>query len=295
MEVFVAETGFCWGIDLAYQRMDKFAADHDSTKATHRGGADARWDTVQRIAVDEILKEKYPGLRKVEVVDNIETIMPGAATAIGHQGLADERIEAAKRRGVEIVDYKCPFIARFDKVARTLAFNGYDLIAFGKPKNHHCHYATEVAAQAGRSAVVAEDVAAIERELKQPNRNWACVAQVTGNGETWDRFRAELKGLGIPVHVVDTICTDSRDRQAEAVTLASRADLAIVVDDGGGATVSVFEVVQAVNPNSFRHDPDKPLPLERFKDVKSVAVLCGILVPKWVLDRVAADVAAIGA
>ena len=64
----------------------------------------------------------------------------------------------------------------------------------------------------------------------------------------------------------------------------------VVVDDGGGATVSVYEACRAVNPNSFRYDPKEPLPAAWFTAAKTAAVVCGILVPKWILDKVADDI-----
>ena len=290
MEVFVSETGFCWGIDLAYQRIANLAGQGGPLKATHRGGADAHWDTVQRIAHDPDLVARYPALAGVTVNDDLDFMGAGDVAAIGHQGIDRKKIDAAKARGVVVNDHKCPFIAKFDKSVDALIKDGHDVIAFGKPKNHHCQYAREAAQEAGRACVIAEDLADIEAELKTPGRNWAAVGQVTGNVGVWEKFKRGLETLGVPVRVVDTVCTDSHSRQAEAAALAARVDAVVVVDDGGGATVSVFETVSAVNPKSFRYDPRLPLPVKQLKGVRSVAVVCGILVPKWILDRVADDI-----
>ena len=75
-------------------------------------------------------------------------------------------------------------------MAEALVAQGYDLIAFGKPKNHHCLYAKEVAERGGRSALIAEDIGEIGDELRNPARRWACVAQVTGNVQAWAEFNA---------------------------------------------------------------------------------------------------------
>lgn len=295
MDVFVASTGFCWGIDLAYQRISEVAGqnqpDGKAIGATHRAGGSPGWDPIRRIgAGDSDLIDRYPNLSRVDLVDDLDSLGGGEVVAIGHHGISSERIDAARARGAVVHDFTCPFIARHDKIAQTLVDEGYDLIAFGKPKNHHCLTAKEIAERGGRYGVIAEDAGMIEGALRDPSRNWACIGQVTGNADVWQRFQTALVALNIPVRIVDTICTDSYERQDEAVALAAKADIVVVVDDGGGATVSVFERCCAVNPNSFRYDPNQSLPVERFASVNSVAVVCGILVPKWVLDRVADDI-----
>lgn len=289
MRIFVTETGFCWGIELAYQRIDKLAADVSALKATHRGGPKG-FDTVRRIAADPELIRHYPALAKVQVVDDLSEIDAGETAAIGHQGLDPAKLDAARQRGVRVTDHKCPFIASFDKKLEMLANAGFDLIAFGKPGNHHCEDAKAAAVAAGRVGVIAEDVAAIADHVREPGRNWACVGQVTGNTETWVKFRGDLERIGVPVKIVDTICTDTYERQQEAATLAAKADLVVVVDDGGGSSTSVYEVVQRVNANCFRHKPEAAMPVERLRSAKSIAVVCGILVPKWTVDRVVDDI-----
>ena len=222
MEVFVSETGFCWGIELAYARIDKLAAQASAIKATHRGGGGPGWDPIKRISAgDAQLIKQYPHLARVEVVEDLTSLRENEVVAIGHQGVDPGPIDAAKAKGVEVRDFKCPFIARYDKMAESLVADGFDLIAFGKPKNHHCLYAKEVAERGGRAGLIAETIGEIEHELRDPARKWACIAQVTGNVQVWQEFQAGLGASGIPVRVVDTVCTDSNDRQAEAATTCS--------------------------------------------------------------------------
>ena len=98
MEVFVAETGFCWGIELAYARIDKLAA-HGPVKATHRAGGGPGWDPIARIrAGDAELIKRHPHLANVEVVEDLATVGNDEVAAIGHQGVERALIEAAKSR-----------------------------------------------------------------------------------------------------------------------------------------------------------------------------------------------------
>ncbi len=291
MTIHVARTGLCWGIELAYARIDKLAAQEDAVAVTHRTAADpnmSRWDPVQRITADnEKLFERYPNLRTVSVLKDVESAPGNAKLAIGHQGLYQDEIAVRQVEGREIFDYKCPFIAKFDEWADRLAGEGYDLIAFGKPKNHHSIYAMAAAERNNKIGLVAESVDDIRDQLGEEGRNWACIGQVTGNTANWEKFKSDLAATGVSVRIRNTVCTDSYERQDEAVELARTCDVVMVVDDRGGATTSVYEQCVAANNRSFRFDPDSELPTERFDNAETVAIVGGILVPKWTLREVA--------
>jgi 4-hydroxy-3-methylbut-2-enyl diphosphate reductase IspH len=291
MKVIVAETGLCWGIELAYARIEKLAREKGSLKATHRTAGDksiADWDPIQRIrSRDANLFEQYPGLRNVEVVDNLDGVDGGELAAIGHQGIDRVLMDEASKKGAALHDFKCPFIAKFDDTADKLAREGYDLIAFGKPKNHHSLYAKQAAEQNGRIGLIAEDVSDVTAQLHADGRKWACLAQVTGNVFVWEKFKSDLSATGVAVRFADTVCTDSHERQGGAVETARQVDTVIVVDDRGGAAVSVFEQCVAVNRRTFKYDPKSDLLPEWFEGAKAVAIVGGILVPSWILNDVA--------
>ncbi len=187
----------------------------------------------------------------------------------------------ARAAEAEVFDFKCPFIAKSDRTADLLAAAGHDVIAFGKPGNHHCEYARAQAEAAGRVGLIAEHVAEIREALAEPARNWACIGQVTANTERWAQFRADLAAFGVPVRVIDTVCSDSHNRQTEAIDLAARVDLVLVINDNGGSTKSVLERCLAVNPRSVLVDPAGELP--DLEDIESLAIVGGIHVPHWIM------------
>lgn len=285
MEVHIAKTGLCWGIELAYERLNKVAAE-GTVHVTHRWGPTPTsliWDPMRRIVEDgdAELHRRYPHLGKVRLLENADRAEAGMAVAIGHHGSAKEEVLAARAAEAEVFDFKCPFIAKSDRTADLLAAAGHDVIAFGKPGNHHCEYARAQAEAAGRVGLIAEHVAEIREALAEPARNWACIGQVTANTERWAQFRADLAAFGVPVRVIDTVCSDSHDRQTEAIDLAARVDLVLVINDNGGSTKSVLERCLAVNPRSVLVDPAGELP--DLEDIESLAIVGGIHVPHWIM------------
>jgi 4-hydroxy-3-methylbut-2-enyl diphosphate reductase len=299
MNVTVAKTGFCFGIQRAYQRMNDLAARGEPIQVGHRCSgphANIEWDVLQRIETgDPHLFAMYPHLEGLEVVHDADTLRDGDQIAVGYHGFEPELKAELENRGVVLHDYQCPFIARMNGTAETLAAQGYDLIAFGKPHNHHCLYAKRVAERLGRVCLIAEEIAAIQEALLQPGRKWACIGQVTGHVERWHTFVQGLTDLDIPVRVIDTVCTDSYDRQAEAAALAREVDVVIVVDDGGGASTSVYDTCRQANPRTYRYGTGMPLRQAWLEGATHVAVVGGIMVPRWVLESTARELQDLGA
>lgn len=284
----------CFGIERAYKMIDRLATKTPRLHAGHKCSGEhknADWDTFNRIERgDPVLLEKYPNLSRLKIIHDDSEVGEGDELAIGYHGFTSERMNDLRDRGVKLHDFMCPFISRMHDTAERLAGEGYDIIAFGKPLNHHTTYCRRAAERLGRVGLIAEDIVEIDAELDDPARNWACVGQVTGNVDKWTRFAEALKRRGIPIHLVDTVCTDSHDRQDEAKRLARIADIVILVDDGGGASVSVHEAVEPENNRVFRTGTDMPLKPEWFDGVRSVAIVGGIMVPAWVLSKTAEDI-----
>lgn len=289
MKVLVAENGYCWGIDLALKRMAE-AARKEAMQATHRWSpkpAARAWDPLEAVRRrDAELINLYPGLDRVDVVENLAGAS-ASTLALGHHGTEEDKSKTPART---LLDFTCPFIAKLDQRAVELVQAGHDLVLYGKAGNHHCESAKAVAERAGRAALIAEKVADIAEQLRVPGRNWACLGQVTADVEAWQAFKDDLAVCGSLVKIMDTVCTDSHERQAEAVRLARKADVVIVVNDHGGASQSVFEQCVRANPRTYRFDAkaDAALRPEWLADAEVVAVVGGIHVPAWELRKVAA-------
>lgn len=289
--VRVASNAICWGIDLALKRIAK-AAENGGVEATHRWAHNPtarRWDPLEFVKRrDEQMFATYPGLEKVKVVERLGDSTSGRV-AVGHHGSIESHEAAGESK---VLDYTCPFIARSDQQAEKLADAGYDLVLFGKAGNHHCEFAKAIVEKKGRVGLIGENVADLLEALRQPGRNWACQGQVTANVGNWAAFKADLAASGVSVRIMDTVCTDSHDRQGEGQRFAAECDVVIVVNDHGGSTLSLYEQCRQINPRTYRYDPlaGDAFDSEWFRDAHSIAVTGGIHVPIWVLQEVGADI-----
>lgn len=302
MKVRVATLGWCVGIERAYRLMNKQAssAAGRAIYATHIWAVpntNEDLDTLSRIEQgDGRLFERYPALQAVQVLHDPSALRGDATLLLGFHGLPRDTIEDLARRGITVKDYKCPYIARQDKTIERLVAEGFDILIMGKRQNHHCRNAREVASKHQRRCVIIEKIEDVDTVPLETTSRWALVGQVTGNTLLWQAVAERVQQRGVAAQVRQTICRGSYQRQQQAMELAQEADRCLVVDDGGAASQSLFEVLSAVHDRVYRfrwrEDGSWKAAIDGnwLTGTSSVAVVGGILVPQWALDEVAAYV-----
>jgi 4-hydroxy-3-methylbut-2-en-1-yl diphosphate reductase len=291
MEVLTAGGGFCLGITRAYRAMNERALSEAPFKVAHQNSG-GEFDTLRRIeSRDPALLAQYPGLGKLSVAREPAALAQGDRLVLGFHGLPEQTKAELAARGVDLLDdLICPFIAKLDRVVERLARDGFDIAIVGKRDNHHCREAARIAERYRRRCFVierADDVDALA-EAGQV----ALVGQVTGNTELFAEVIERIRTSNVPVKVVKTMCSDSYARQQAAVALARRADVMILLDDGGGAAQSVFEVCSRINPRVHRVRSKEEIRPEWFAAARAAAIVGGILVPQWSIEEAAQHVRA---
>ena len=298
MDIHMAQIGLCWGIDRAYQLMakDRLVMPDKALYATHRSalpGTNQDLDTLGRIANREPhTLEAYPGLASITVVAGPASLSQGDIVALGFHGLSNEEVADLKARGVEVRDHKCPFIADLDKHMEKAIAAGFNLVFMGKLSSHHARYACEVAQQGGRRCVVVNAVDELKAIQPEVGEKWALFAQVTGNTLVWEQLVEANKETGLAAMVAATLCSDSFDRQAEALALADSCDGVLLIDDGGGGALSVYDLVSARKNRvwrlRWREDGTwkEAVDMDWFNGLSRLGIIGGINIPSWALAQV---------
>lgn len=294
MKVIKSQIGFCVGIEAAYEKMNETAEKTGSFIATH-SNATGPWDTLGRIErKDPELLQLYPNLDKVSVVHDVKELKEGDRVVVGFHGLPQESQVELKDRGVNLVrNFHCPFIATMDRTADKLASEGYDLFLVGKKSGHHTEDIVRFAEKHGRTCTILEKVEDVDQEIPAHagDRKFALLGVVTGNTETWKQVVDRIQERNLPVKIAKTVCSDSFLRQDEARDIATDADIVILIP--GAAATSVLEIASRVNGRIHAIGSKDEIRSEWFKDAKTVGVLGGITVPRWVIDDVASHIKAL--
>jgi 4-hydroxy-3-methylbut-2-enyl diphosphate reductase IspH len=289
MEVLTASAGFCLGITRAYREMNERALAEAPFAVAHQN-AGGEFDTLQRIERrDPELLARYPGLENVSVPRDVSTLGQGDRLVLGFHGLKQDTKDGLAARGVDLLDdLICPFIAKLDRVVERLAKEGFDIAIVGARDNHHCRVAQKIAAEYQRRCYVLErpdDVGTLPQDA-----SIALVGQVTGDTEVFTEVIERIRSSETPVKVVKTMCSDSYSRQKTAAALAREVEIVILIDDGGGAAQSLFDVCSRINERIHRVRSKEEIRPQWFEGVRKAAIIGGILVPQWSLDDAARHV-----
>lgn len=218
-------TGFCFGVTRAIDLAEKAAAGRRELLETL--GA-----IVHNRQVTEQLARR--GIRVVKDIDDIK----GKTVVVSSHGISPRRAEAIRSRCIDIIDTTCPFVHRAQLAARRLAKAGFYVVVYGEAEHPEVKGILGWAQDKGIATMDAGVVASLD---PRPRRI-GLLSQTTQAPEQFADFvRKLIDGAftqNSELHIIDTICHDIRERQAEAVKLAGKVDLMLVVGGRNSANTN---------------------------------------------------------
>ena len=269
MEIKKAKVqGFCFGVAITVKKAEEaIGARDDVTTLGH---------VVHNPQMVESLAGR--GLKNATSVDDVDS---GTLFVRAH-GLPVEVFEKAKDKGLEIIDATCPMVTKIHVQAERLRADGYKIIVVGDP-NHPEVKGTLSHVPGAWCIETVEDVEKIPRASKV-----GVVVQSTYSRERFTDIVRALTARYYEVRSVNTICTDTNNRQSEAINLAKDVDVMVVV--GGKTSANTKHLAELAEMNGARafhiEGPDE-LRAEWFANVERAGLMSGASTPGWLVDDVA--------
>ncbi|HLI48378.1 MAG TPA: 4-hydroxy-3-methylbut-2-enyl diphosphate reductase [Chthonomonas sp.] len=270
--IMASEVGFCFGvkraINLTRQALDE------------RKDVFILGDLVHNKRVTDELESK--GLRKVEDY----TQSRGGTMVIRAHGLPKAKIEEAKTQGIEVVDATCPIVLRAQEAAQILERDGYQVVIIGD-KNH-----AEIKGILGSLENPALVIDSVE-ELHEAKKNFkllrkvGVIFQTTHALELCHKIINEMLMMCKEIRIINTICRPVQNRQDDAIELAQKVDLMIVVGSRTSAnTMELAALCRHYNPNTIHVQNAEELPLEVLANCKTVGIASGLSTPEDLVEAV---------
>jgi 4-hydroxy-3-methylbut-2-enyl diphosphate reductase len=129
-----------------------------------------------------------------------------------------------------------------------------------------------------------EDVAKLPRGSRM-----GVVVQSTYSRERFSDIVKALSEKYYEVRAVNTICTDTNNRQSEALRLAEEVDIMVVVGGKTSAnTKHLAELSETHGAHSYHIEGPDELQSEWFDGVKVAGLMSGASTPGWLVDSVQA-------
>jgi (E)-4-hydroxy-3-methyl-but-2-enyl pyrophosphate reductase len=271
--VMAKEVGFCFGVKRAIN-LTKQALEE-------RGDVFILGDLVHNKRVTDELENR--GLRKVEDYTGEQT---GGTMVIRAHGLPKIKIAEAREQGLEVVDATCPIVLRAQEAAQTLENRGCQVVIIGD-KNH-----AEIKGIIGaleNPVIVINSIEAL-REAKASHkllRKVGVIFQTTLALELCHAIVNEMLMMCKEIQIINTICRPVQNRQDDAVELASRVELVVVVGSRTSAnTMELTELCRHYNSNTIHVQNAEELPVEKFAVCGIVGIVSGLSTPEDLVEAV---------
>ncbi len=269
MEIKKAKVqGFCFGVAITLKKAED-AIEHRE-KVTTLG------HVVHNPQMVESLAER--GLNNAHSVDEVDS---GSLFVRAH-GLPVEVYQTAREKGLEIIDATCPMVTKIHVQAEKLKADGYKIVVVGDPK--HPEVKGTLSHVPGAWCVeTLEDVDKLPKSSKV-----GVVVQSTYSRERFTEIVRALIAKYYEVRAVNTICTDTNNRQSEALALSKEVEVMVVVGGKTSAnTKHLAELSQQSGAKAYHIEGPEELRADWFDGVGVAGLMSGASTPGWLVDQVA--------
>ncbi len=261
--------GFCFGVKRALQEAVK-ATEQDTQPVFSLGPLIHNPQEVKRLAEEGIA-----------VAESIEDIPAGGTLVIRSHGLAPEVVEEARRRGLNIVDATCPLVKNAQEYAQLLHDQGYTVVVIGDPNHPEIK---SVTGYTEHEAIVINDESMVKK-LPEMNR-LGVILQTTLQLDLCQHIVSLLLPKARELKVFNTLCDATFKRQQEALEMAKKVDMMIVVGGRNSAnTTHLAEICRSAGSITYHIEEASELSEDWFKNCKVVGVTAGASTPSWVLNE----------
>ena len=223
----------------------------------------------------------------MSVIDSCAGARSGDRVLIRSHGAPRAELEELRRRGTEVVDATCPFVARIHKIVVNASAAGRQVIVIGSAGH------AEVEAICGwcTGAVVVSGSAELEKWLGEVEERrhmpLTAVVQTTQTQNNLEECKFLLKNLCTNAEIFDTICSATSTRQEEAASLSSECDAMVVIGGKHSAnSLHLAELCMSRCANTQFVEKAAELDTARLRDANTIGVTAGASAPEWIIKEV---------
>ena len=275
MRVIKAATaGFCMGVSLAVDKLDKALARKDGNLYT-----------LGPIIHNPLVVREYEA-RGAVCLEDYTLAEPGATVVIRAHGLPRSLEEGLRSKGLKVVDATCPKV----KAAQTAIRKGYEsglgtLLLFGE-KDHP--EVRGLLSYAGSGSLVFNSLEELRSLPLNPDQPCFVAAQTTQNKKGFEEILILLNGFfRYKLSVLCTICDATQNRQDDVIRLARKTRSMVIVGGlNSGNTRRLAEISRNLGIFTVHCENASALPLDRLRALQPVGLSAGASTPDAHIDEV---------
>lgn len=257
----------------------------ESAAREHAGGVQTWGPLIHNPQVVGRLEAQ--GVAVAEEMDHLG----GEAFVVSAYGVEHAVLEAARTRGMKIVDATCPVVTRAHSLAFKLVEEGYQIIAVGD--HGHPEMVTLKEALGDKVTVVhtREEAAGVKLRGRI-----GVVSQTTQSMENFRQIVGDIALRTKEMKVVNTLCPAITVRQEEAEVLIEQVDALVVVGGHHSSnTTRLAEIGRSRGLPTYHIEVASELDPTWFVGVRRAGVMSGASTPDWTIAEVVRRLQEIGA
>jgi 4-hydroxy-3-methylbut-2-en-1-yl diphosphate reductase len=272
-----ANTGFCFGVRRAIDMLEKAVA--ECGKLETMGAVVHNQQVLQRLA--EI---------GITVAGDIEDIK-GNVVAISSHGVSPQVEAELKKRKLNVIDTTCPSVHRAQVTARRLAEDGFLVVIYGDANHPEVKGLLGWAGGKGIATLDSKFVSTLDHIP----RRMGVLSQTTQIHSSFvDFIKAVIDSAFIrdsEFRAIDTICHDIRERQVDALELAKKVDLMLVIGGRSSANTRHLADLCATVTETHHIETAGDIQESWLKGKRRVGVSSGASTADQTIDEVLARLA----
>lgn len=261
------EYGFCWGVQKAVYKVDKLL---QKEKRAYCLGP-----LIHNPQINNLLVE-----RGLEIVGDLKKAKSGILVIPAH-GLPETIIKKAKEKGLKLIDATCPFVQNIQQIVVRFSRQNYQIIIVGEKK----HKEVQTLMSFANKAEVIENISEIKD--KKFFDKIAIIAQTT---QTKKRFVKVIKELlkreFQEIRIFNTLCKVVQSRQKEAVKLAEKVDLMLVIGGKTSANTRRLTEICAAKKETYHIEGANEIRSAWLKKKNKIGIITGTSTPKFLVQEV---------
>ena len=269
-----AKYGFCAGVRIADKKVKKFAAAGNSGHI------------LGQVVHNERVVEEMERLG-VSTVESLDEVAGGTIVFSAH-GVPGSFHEAARQRGLKILDTTCPFVYDIHDEANVALAQGAHLVFVGDPKHREViGYTRDLDPERYH---VLTTVAEAERVDWSRYPKLKIFYQTTLNADEYEELAHYLETHGADVRRADTICYATKENQEAAHELGRDPAIGLILVIGGKRSANtrhLWEICARYKPSRLIQGT-ADLDPAWFAEVETVGLTAGASTPDYVIDEVEA-------
>jgi 4-hydroxy-3-methylbut-2-enyl diphosphate reductase len=266
------EIGFCFGVRRAIEMLEKAVEE------------DAKVETLGSVVHNEQVMKRL-GKLGIEVIDSPDQVKCNVVSISAH-GVGPQVEAELHARAGKIIDTTCPFVRRAQHAAKKLAEDGFFVVVFGDAEHPEVKGILGWAQGKGLATL---DSRQVEAAGSVPRR-LGILSQTTQIPENYVEFAKNMINFALTqdaeIRIIDTICHSTAKRQSDALELAGKVDLMLVIGGKSSAnTKRLFELCSAIT-ETHQIVTEDDIDFSWVKGKKTVGVTSGTSTSEETIDQV---------